>query len=92
MKTWLAKWPDGTISVVRAENKTEAFLVFDREGDPTQAQVYEISSSNFHIKTVVTPRKRQKPRINVAFGEETTKRKIKFTTATMWEALGFRYR
>lgn len=90
MKTWLAKWPNGSISVVRAKSETEAYWLFDEEGSPTHAQIYEITSSNFHIKTNVTPRKRQKPRINVHFGEETTKKKVKFTSDIMWESLGFK--
>jgi hypothetical protein len=79
MITWIAKWPDGTISIVSANNKTEAFWILDREGSPTEAEVYQVTSKSFHIMANAKQKEWHKgPEINFSFGKETSKRKIKF--------------
>ena len=82
MKTWIAKWPDGTISIVRAKNKEEAFWIFDREGSPSYADIYQITSERFHIMASAEKKEWHKePEISFSFGEGTSKRKAKLTFA-----------
>lgn len=82
MKTWIAKWPDGTISIVRAKNKAEAFWIFDEEGSPTHAEIFQITTESFHIMTDV-----EQDKIKFSFGDETSKRKVKFGAELMFKGL-----
>ena len=52
MKTYIAKWPNGTISIVQAKNMTELFWELDNEGDPTMTQVFQVNKP-FHITTKI---------------------------------------
>lgn len=56
MKVYLCKWPDGTISILTANTKTELYFLLDGEGDPDQADVYKLPS-RFYIGTEVIKRK-----------------------------------
>lgn len=51
MQTYIAKWPDGSISILTAEDKTDLFDKLDIEGDPFCCELYEIKSENedFHF-------------------------------------------
>ena len=52
MKTYLAKWPNGTISIVSARLHNDLYLQLDKEADPEKADVYEVPKP-FHITTDV---------------------------------------
>jgi len=52
-KLFLAKWPDGSYSVLDAEDKVELYSKLDREGDPHCAIIFEIifdEEDGFHLK------------------------------------------
>ena len=52
MKTYLAKWPNGTISILQAKSMIDLFWDLDCEGDPTKAQLFELKK-RFHIATCI---------------------------------------
>ena len=52
MKTYLAKWPDGTISVLQAKTLVDLFWDLDAEADPAEAKVFELPK-RFHIATCI---------------------------------------
>ena len=54
MKTYIAKWENGTISIVTAHSKNELLLKLDSEGDVRGAKLFEVPPSEdggFHIAT-----------------------------------------
>lgn len=57
MSTYLAEWPDGTISVLSAENIVDLFWRLDVEGNPFAAKVCKLPS-RFHIGTVINNRRK----------------------------------
>ena len=52
MKTYFCKWPDGTISILTAQDETDVFFKLDAEGSPygDNVFVYQLPT-NFHIGT-----------------------------------------
>jgi len=50
MNTYLANWPDGSISVIQADGEVNLFLSLDEEGPPLEAKIY-ILPKFFHLKT-----------------------------------------
>lgn len=38
--TYIAKWSDGTITILNSSNEIELFSELDEEGDPLSAEVY----------------------------------------------------
>lgn len=54
MNTYLAKWPNGTISILTANNTLDAFWKLDVEGDPTdeRLKVYRLPK-NFYLTTEI---------------------------------------
>jgi hypothetical protein len=60
MKTYIAQWENGTISILTAEDKTDLFWKLDSEGDPVHAKIFEVpldEEDNFHITTNITKKK-----------------------------------
>jgi hypothetical protein len=53
MKTYIAQWPDGTLTIVDAENKSDLILKLDSEADPILAKIFEIphGERGLHITT-----------------------------------------
>jgi len=52
MKTYFCKWPDGTISILTAQDETDAFFKLDAEGNPSDNNVFIYKlPTNFHIGT-----------------------------------------
>ena len=51
MKTYIAKWPDGSVSILNAIDKTHLYIKLDAEGDPYCCELYEIKSESedFHF-------------------------------------------
>jgi len=52
-KLFLAKWPDGSCSVLDAKDKAELYDKLDRESDPDFATLFEIKfheEYGFHLK------------------------------------------
>ena len=51
MKTYIAKWPDGSVSILNAIDKVHLFSKLDAEGDPYCCQIFEIKSESedFHF-------------------------------------------
>ena len=75
MKTYLAKWPNGDISIVTASNQTELFWTLDSEGDPAAPKIYEIPTKSFsHISTSVKTFKNGKTDIKIDSNEYKLKR------------------
>jgi len=52
MKTYLAKWPDGTISVLQAKNMIDLFWDLDMEANPLSAKLYELPK-RFQLTTSI---------------------------------------
>lgn len=54
MKTYIAKWPNGTISIVKANSKKDLFWKLDLEDDPESAEVFILPTGKdgaMHIST-----------------------------------------
>ena len=49
-KTYLAKWQNGTISILTARNNLELFDKLDVEGDPNGVLIYRLPE-DFHLGT-----------------------------------------
>jgi hypothetical protein len=51
MKTYIAKWQNGSVSVLTAEDKVELFDKLDTEGDPFSCELLEVGSKTgqFHL-------------------------------------------
>jgi len=52
-KLFLVKWPDGSCSVLDAQDKVELYDKLDREFDPNCANIFEIifnEEDGFHLK------------------------------------------
>ena len=52
MKTYLAKWPDGTISILQAKNMIDLFWDLDMEGNPLTAKIYKLPK-RFQLTTTI---------------------------------------
>lgn len=52
MKTYIAKWPDGTISILKAHSVYDLFWRLDEEANPCLAKVY-LLNNDFHIQTTI---------------------------------------
>ena len=52
MKTYLAKWPNGTISILQAKTLVDLFWDLDAESNPLEAQLFELPK-RFHIATCI---------------------------------------
>ena len=52
MRTYLASWPNGTITVLTASSELELYDTLDEEGDPDQAEVF-ILPTKFAVTTDV---------------------------------------
>jgi hypothetical protein len=71
MKTYIAQWENGTISILTAEDKTELFWKLDSEGDPIGAKIFVVPTDeegNFHITTDII-KKKDEPVIYFGSGE-----------------------
>ena len=42
---YLAKWPNGSVSLIEAENETELFSELDSQCDPLSATIFKIKKS-----------------------------------------------
>jgi hypothetical protein len=53
MNIYIAKWPDGTISILSANNKDDLILRLDSEASPSYAKLYKVpmTEGNLHITT-----------------------------------------
>ena len=75
MKTYLAHWADGSISIVTAKNENELFLILDTESNPDNAKIYEIPTKEFcHISTYVKSFKNGNTEIKIHSHEYKLKR------------------
>lgn len=52
MRVYLAEWPNGTISVLTADNEVDLFNKLDAEGDPNEAMIF-LMPTQFHLETNV---------------------------------------
>jgi len=52
MKTYLAKWPNGTISILQATNMIDLFWDLDAEANPLEAKIFELPK-RFHLATCI---------------------------------------
>ena len=52
MKTYLAKWPDGTISILQANTMIDLFWDLDMEANPLSAKLYELPK-RFQLTTTI---------------------------------------
>ena len=55
MKIYIAKWPDGTISIVSAKNEDDLILRLDSEANPSIAKIFRVptTNGNLHITTAL---------------------------------------
>lgn len=54
MNIFVAKWPNGTISIATANNIKQLFNVLDTEGAPEEASIYKLKPDEygqFHLTT-----------------------------------------
>jgi hypothetical protein len=56
MKTYLAKWPNGTISVLQANSMIDLFWNLDAESNPLEAKLFELPK-RFHLATCIVKNK-----------------------------------
>ena len=68
MRVYLAKWPNGTISVATASDMPDLFQILDEEGNPFSAEVH-LLPTHFHVTTTVS-----RNVIAVGTGESTRRR------------------
>lgn len=85
MKNYLAKWPDGTVTILTAKNVIHLFDLLDLETDPFAAEVYQLPRS-YQIRTSI---EEGKMTFDVYDGEDAAKiKRIKFTAEDYKEWLG----
>ena len=91
MKLYIAKWPNGTVTILSAKNKKDLFFKLDEEGDPSDAEIEQVNFVNddIHITTnFLTEHKDGKtqvvldneigfPTIEVGFGDYSTGEEVK---------------
>jgi hypothetical protein len=55
MKLYIANWPDGSISILNARDKTQLSLRLDIEGNPELAKISELNflDDQIHLTTSV---------------------------------------
>ena len=76
MNTYLVKWPDGSASLVQANEEVELFIKLDTEGDPNCATIYKVAGSgNFHF-TFNIAKQNKEQFIDVDLGGESSKIKL----------------
>ncbi len=56
MNNYLAKWPNGTITILSANSISDLYYHLDEEGDPDAADVYKLPRK-FHLITCIKKRK-----------------------------------
>jgi hypothetical protein len=80
MKTYIAQWPDNSLSILKADNEWDVFDRLDGEADPFAAKVYELKD-DFHFGVEI---QKNKLKINrCADGESPSVfKKVKFTEKT----------
>ncbi len=55
MNIFVAKWPNGTISIASANNITQLFNALDTEGAPEEASIYKVLSDEYgHFHLTIT--------------------------------------
>ena len=72
MKTYIAQWEDGSISIVSAEDKTDLFWKLDSEADPTGAKITLVSDDDnegIHVSTYLQTNKKGETSIKIHAGE-----------------------
>jgi len=60
MNIFVAKWPNGTISIVSADTNRHLYDILDTEGNPEEASIYELEPDNdghFHLTTDIVKNK-----------------------------------
>lgn len=91
MKTYIAQWPNGTITIVEAIDKTELFWKLDYEADPTLAKLFEIpySDNGLHITTNLTTNKKGETKIEFHSGDGEPIKRAKWPKDTTLKAMQF---
>ena len=72
MKTYIAQWEDGSISIISAEDKTDLFWKLDTESDPTRAKITLVSDDDndgIHVSTYLHTNKKGETSIKIHAGE-----------------------
>ena len=60
MNIFIAKWPNGTVSIVSADTNRHLYDILDTEGNPEEATIYELKPDNdghFHLTTDIVKNK-----------------------------------
>lgn len=60
MNIFIAKWPNGTISIVSADTNRHLYDILDTEGSPEDASIYKVMSDedgHFHLTTDIVKNK-----------------------------------
>ena len=71
MRTYVSKWPDGSISVLTAESEVELFDKLDSEGDPNICKIF-LMPTQFHLTSEVKNNK-------IEISEEDEAREFRFS-------------
>jgi hypothetical protein len=67
-KTYLAKWENGTISILTASNNLELFDKLDVEGDPNGLLIYRLPE-DFHLGTDIIKKDEKTVYLDIYEGE-----------------------
>ena len=60
MNIFIAKWPNGTVSIVSADTNRHLYDILDSEGNPEEATIYELEpddDGHFHLTTDIVKNK-----------------------------------
>ena len=77
MKTYIAEWENGTISIISAKNDIDLFWKLDEEADPDGAKLYVLQDdTELHITTDIAKDKDGEPKI--LFGSDNGLKRYRF--------------
>jgi hypothetical protein len=95
MKLYIAKWPNGTFTILSASSKKDLFFKLDEEGDPSEAEIQHVNFLNDEIRITTNFVKDRKdgedkfvldedglPTIELGFGDYLTGEEIKTRKVT----------
>lgn len=85
MEVYIAKWPNGTATILTASSKKDLYFKLDEEGDPEEADVKQVEFLNGEIHITANFEKKDgkialedgSPNIEIGYGDYSTGEEIK---------------
>lgn len=85
MKLYIAKWPNGTATILTASSKKDLYSKLDEEGDPACADIQQVNflngdihiTANFDTNRDGVILNEGVPNIQIGFGDYSTGEEIK---------------